>query len=184
MPSERLTEYHRKATLEVREFRPHQALLPEMIEPKCIAPALPARTKASVLRELVNLARSSGRLNDAPSLIRSLEEREALCSTGMPGGFAVPHPRVPDPYLCESSVIVLGRTSHQIPFGAPDGRGTDLFFLICCQDDRLHLHTLARLCLMAQKTAVLETLRQAPDAESMHSSLLAAEQEVLAKLKA
>lgn len=181
LSSQRLTEYHRRSTIGTREILSHQTLLPEMLLPEFIAPALPAKTKSSVLRELVALAGKARRLYDPQSLISSLEAREALCSTGMPGGFALPHPRVPDPYLCEGSLIVFGRSVQEIPFGAPDGRPTDLFFLICCPDDRLHLHTLARLCLMAQKTAILEQLRQAPDAAAMHRSLLEAEAEVLAK---
>ena len=152
-----------------------------MIQPGFIAPALPAKTKSSVLHELVALAETTGRLNNPRELVASLEAREALCSTGMPGGFALPHPRVPDPYLFESSFIVLGRAVQNIFFGAPDGNPTDLFFLICCQDDRLHLHTLARICLIAKKTAILEQLRQSPDASSMHAALLAAEEEALAE---
>jgi excisionase family DNA binding protein len=181
LASQKLTEHHKKPTAGAGEILPHQVILPGLIQPTFIAPALPAKTKSSVLHELVILAGKTGRVTDAQSLIASLEAREALCSTGMPGGFALPHPRVPDPYLCESSVIVLGRTVQGIPFGAPDGRPTDLFFLICCQEDRLHLHTLARLCLMAQKTAILEQLRQSPDAATMHARLLAAEAEVLGK---
>jgi mannitol/fructose-specific phosphotransferase system IIA component (Ntr-type) len=55
-----------------------------------------------------------------------------------------------------------------------------MFFLICCQDDRLHLHTLARLCLMAMKTNILQQLIAAPDAQSIRDALLAAEAEILA----
>lgn len=183
LPDKRLTEYHRKSTLGTQEILPHQTLLPEMILPGFIASELPAKTKSSVLRELVALAGKTGRLNDAQLLLTSLEAREALCSTGMPGGFALPHPRVPDPYLFESSFIVLGRTVQEIPFGAPDDEPTNLFFLICCQDDRLHLHTLARISLMALKTSILDQLRQAPDAASMHVVLLAAEVEALAETK-
>jgi mannitol/fructose-specific phosphotransferase system IIA component (Ntr-type) len=142
-----------------------------------------AKTKASVLRELAAQAGRTGRLNNPKDLQDSLEAREELCSTGMPGGFALPHPRVPDPYLFETSFIVLGRTVQEIHFGAPDGQPTKLFFLVCCQDDRLHLHTLARICLMARKTAVVDQLRQCPDAAAMHACLLAAEQEALAKTK-
>jgi PTS system nitrogen regulatory IIA component len=183
MPEQRLTEYHRKSTLGTREILPRQALLPEMIQPGFIAPALAAKAKSSVLHELVALAGTTGRLNNPRELLASLEAREALCSTGMPGGFALPHPRVPDPYLFETSFIVLGRTVQGIYFGAPDAQTTNLFFLICCQDDRLHLHTLARLCLMAHKTAVLDQLRQAPDDTFMRASLLAAEEETLAGTK-
>jgi len=180
LPDKRLAAYHQKSTHGTREILPHQTLLPQMIEPGFIAPALLAKTKSSVLHELVALAETTGRLNDPQSLLASLEAREALCSTGMPGGFALPHPRVPDPYLFASSFIVVGRTLQEIHFGAPDGHPTTLFFLICCQDDRLHLHTLARLCLMARNTKMLDQLRLAPDAAAMHEALIAAETEALA----
>jgi mannitol/fructose-specific phosphotransferase system IIA component (Ntr-type) len=183
LPDERLTEYHRKSTLDTQAILPRQALLPERILPGFIAPALAAKTKSSVLHELAALAETTGRLNNPHELVASLEAREALCSTGMPGGFALPHPRVPEPYLFEKSFIVLGRTVQDIFFGAPDAQPTNLFFLICCQDDRLHLHVLARICLMAHKTAILDQLRQSPDAPSMHAALLAAEEEALATTK-
>ncbi len=183
LPDQRLTEYHRKSTRGTREILPHQTLLPDMIAPSFMAADLPAKTKSSVLHELVAVAGKTGRLYNSQDLMASLEAREALCSTGMPGGFALPHPRVPDPYLFETSFIVLGRTTQEIFFGAPDGQPTNLFFLICCQDDRLHLHTLARICLMARKTTILDQLRQSPDASSMHDSLLAAELEALAETK-
>ena len=44
----------------------------------------------------------------------------------------------------------------------------------------MHLHTLARLCMMAQKTDLLVDLRQAVDADSMCDCIIAAEQAVLA----
>lgn len=179
LPGRRLAEYHQKLTHGTREILPRQALLPEMIQPGFIAPALLAKTKSSVLHELVALAESTGHLNDPQALMAGLEAREALCSTGMPGGLALPHPRVPDPYLFETSFIILGRTVQEIHFGAPDAQPTNLFFLICCQDDRLHLHTLARICLLAQKTDVLDQLRLCQDAPSMHTVLLAAEAEAL-----
>jgi PTS system nitrogen regulatory IIA component len=81
--------------------------------------------------------------------------------------------------LFESAFLALGRTIQQIPFGAPDGQPTDLFFLIGSPDDRMHLHTLARLCLMAQKTDVLADLRQAVDAAAMCECLITAERTVL-----
>ena len=154
--------------------------MPEMIRPEFIEPALTAKTKASVLRQMVALAEKSGRVYDPPALLKGMEAREVLCSTGIPGGLALLHSRSPEPYLFETAFLALGRTIQQIPFGAPDGRPTDLFFLIGCPDDGTHLHTLARLCLMAQKTDLLAELRQAADAGVMCDSIIAAEQAVLA----
>jgi mannitol/fructose-specific phosphotransferase system IIA component (Ntr-type) len=126
------------------------------------------------------LAGKTGRVPDQETLLAELEAREELCSTGVPGGLALLHPRRPEPFCFESPVIVLGRTVQQIPFGAPDGRPTDLFFLIGCPDDRIHLHVLARLCLMAQKTEVLSELRQASSADAMYEIMIASEMAVLA----
>ena len=78
---------------------------------------------------------------------------------------------------------MVGRTVQEIHFGAPDGRPTWLFFLICCQDERIHLHTLARLCLTVQKTDVVARLLAAPDAAAMYEALIAAEQSALAGKK-
>ncbi|MGA9779248.1 MAG: PTS sugar transporter subunit IIA [Limisphaerales bacterium] len=175
----RLADYHQKSTRHTRKMLEQEAILPEMLQVGAIASAMSSKTKASVLRNLVALAEKTGRLNDPKSLLASLEAREELCSTAVPGGFALPHPRSHEPYLFETSFIVVGRPIQEIHFGAPDGQPTYLFFLICCPDDRLHLHTLARLCLIAMKTKVLDQLRDAPDAQSMRDALIAAEQEIL-----
>jgi nitrogen PTS system EIIA component len=174
-----LAEYHTKSSRDMRRTEAREAMMPELIRPDFIDPALPAKTKASVVREMVGLARKTGWVCDPQGLQAGIEAREELCSTGLPGGLALLHSRFPDAYMFESPFIVLGRTVQEIPFGAPDGRATRLFFLLGCPDDRLHLHTLARLCLMAQKTDLLSQLSDAPEAQTMHQCILAAEDFVL-----
>ena len=179
LPAKRLAIYHQKSTQGTAAHLDQQAIMPQMIQPEFVAPAMTSKTKASVLRDLVDLADKTGRLNNSKALQESLEAREALCSTGMPGGFAIPHPRTHDSYLFESSFIVVGRTLQPINFGAPDGEPTKLFFLVCCQDDRLHLHTLARLCFLAQKTKLLALVESAPDAGTIYNGLIASESEAV-----
>jgi mannitol/fructose-specific phosphotransferase system IIA component (Ntr-type)/predicted DNA-binding transcriptional regulator AlpA len=180
---QRLASYHEKSTRDLHKFRPDEAILPEMLAAGAIASAMTSKTKSSVLRDLVALAYKTGQLNDSKTLIESLEAREELCSTALPGGLAVPHLRSQEPYLFETSFIVIGRPVQEIFFGAPDGEPTYVFFLLCCQDDRLHLHTLARICMIAQKTDALAQLLAAPDAGTMRDALIAAEQEILAVSK-
>ena len=183
LESRPLAEYHEKSSQATRQILEKEAMLPEMLQPGHIESALPAKTKASVLREIVALAEKTGRVYDRQGLLAGLEARESLCSTGLPGGMALLHTRQPEVYLVESSFVVLGRTIQDIPFGAPDGRPTNLFFLMAVPDDRLHLHLLARLCLMAQKTPMLEELRQATGAEEMHRCLIASEAAVLGRCR-
>ena len=59
--------------------------------------------------------------------------RPAIFAARLPGGMALLHPRHQDPYMFETSLVMLGRSIQPIPFGTIDGQPTDLFFLICCR---------------------------------------------------
>jgi len=179
LPAKRLDDYHEKTMHGTRQIFPEQALIPELLARSGINFELPSKTRSSVIRDMVALAESTGKVFDPRELLQSVEAREELCSTALPGGLALLHARHYDAYRFESSFLVLGRTIQSIPFSAPDGAPTRLFFLICCQDDRIHLHTLARLCLIATKTKILEQLYEVPDAATAYDALIAAEQSVL-----
>jgi mannitol/fructose-specific phosphotransferase system IIA component (Ntr-type) len=183
LPEKRLTAYHEKSLRGTREIFPDGALIPELMRPDYIDLELTSRTRSSVIRDMVALAGRTGRVLDPRELVKSIEEREALCSTALPGGLALLHARNHADYRFEGSFVVLGRTVQQVPFSAPDGRATQLYFLICCQDDRIHLHTLARLCLLAMNTDVVPQLLNASDVESAFSSLVEAEHAVLPVVK-
>ena len=179
MPGERLDAYHEKSMRGTRDVFPGAALVPELLKPEYIHLALTSKTHASVIRDMVALAEGTGRVLDPRELLTSVKEREEMCSTALPGGLALLHARNHAPYRFEESFIMLGRTIQAIPFGAEDGRPTRLFFLICCQDDRIHLHTLARLCLLAIKTDVMTQLLESEDQYAAYEALVAAEKSVL-----
>ena len=174
-----LDDYHRTASARRLDLSQGAELMPVLIDVDLIEPALTSRTKSSVLRDLVALADGRGMLSDPAALLCGLEEREKLCSTALPGGLALLHVRHQDPFLFLESFVACGRVTQTIYAGAPDGSATDLFFLICCQDDRSHLHTLARLCSMCMNTGMLAALRSAADAKSMRVAILDAEKQVL-----
>ena len=141
---------------------------------------LAARSRPSVLRELVKLAERTGLVYDGPQVLAALEEREQLGSTALPGGIAFPHPSRPLPYATAESLICLGRVPAGIPFGAPDGGLTDLFALVVAHDEREHLGLLARLAMMFN-TDLPGALRQAPTAEEALKLLLDTETRVVVK---
>jgi excisionase family DNA binding protein len=177
----RLVDYCQKTSPSSnRQHLGNQVVLPTILRPDFIDPALPARTKASVLREMAALAEKTGRVWDPAGLLAGLKAREQLSSTALPGGLALLHTREQESYLFESAFLVFGRTMQEIPFGAPDGRPTTFFFLVACPDPGFHLHVLARLCLMAQESQMLQQLREAPDARALYDCLIQAENAVLA----
>jgi PTS system nitrogen regulatory IIA component len=175
----RLDAYHERTMQGTLEVFPGRALIPELLKADYIDLELRSKTRASAIRDMVVLANLTGRVFDPRELLTSVEARESLCSTALPGGFALLHARQLEAYRFEGSFIVLGRTIQDIPFSATDGRPTRLFFLVCCQDERIHLHTLARLCLIAQKTDVIAQLQEAPNADSAYEMIVAAEQAAL-----
>jgi len=183
LPLKRLAAYHQKSTQGTRTVLAQDELLPELLQLNFITAEMRSKTKKSVIRDLVALAEATGRVLDPTDLLTSIEEREALCSTALPGGLALLHCRNHQPYRFEDSFMVVGRTLQEIHFGAPDGRPTWLLFLICCQDERIHLHTLARLCLIVQKTDIVSHLLAAPNAATMYADLIAAEQAALSDKK-
>lgn len=178
-----ITDFHVKASARHFEESRDHAIMPTLLTPQRIDPEMGARTRASVLSEMTMMAADTGLVTDQVDLLESLRKREEMCSTGLPGGIALLHPRHHHEYLFDESFIVLGRAGQPVPFGAPDGKLTDLFFLVCCGDDKLHLHTIARLCAMCNDTSLMSDLRVAETAHDMYDLIVAAEIEIIVNLK-
>ncbi len=147
-----------------------ELLVAPMVPAGGIAIPLESRTGKSVIRNLIDLADGCGLVWGKDELLQAVEEREAMWSTALYPGLALPHPRHPLPWDIAESFIVAGRTASGVPFGAEDGSLTQLFFLVCCKDERTHLHVLARLARMLHDDSLAE-LREAPDADSFREIL-------------
>ena len=170
-----LTGEHRQAMDERRRAQGGDLLVSRLLLREAIEPALTAKNRGGVLRDMTDLADATGLVYDPDLLFRELTAREEAGSTAVGGGAAFLHARFHDPYMVQESFLALGRTVRPVFFGSQDGQGTDLFFLICCTDHAQHLHVLARLCLLAHGTHLLQDLREAPDAESLYTLFEAAE---------
>jgi len=150
-----------------------------MIPDTGLAAPLGAKTRDAAIRALIDLADAADLIYARDKLIDEIRRREELCSTAMLPGVALPHPRQPLPYDIAASFVVVGLAPGGIPYGAPDGRLTRLFFLICCKDDRTHLHVLARLARMLQDPSIITDLISAGDSEQLGGLLQACEQRVV-----
>jgi PTS system nitrogen regulatory IIA component len=153
--------------------------LGEYLSERCVAVPLAASTKASVLRELVKLAEQSWAVYDANAVHDAIKAREEMGSTAFPNGVAIPHPRRPLPNAVGESLIAYARLPHGVPFGAERGVLTDIFFLVCCRDDRIHLQVLARLTRLLNKLGFLDTLRASESADESRAIILAGESELV-----
>jgi len=138
--------------------------LARMLRTESIAIPLRAKTKRSVIEEMVALAAETGMLWDTERMEEAIRAREELQSTAMPNGVAVLHPRRPLSNILGEPVLALGMSNQGIPFGGRRGL-THTFFLLASTDDRGHLHTLARLSRILQDDTFLPALREAGNAD-------------------
>jgi len=170
-----LADYHRKSSAKMHDLSRDSAIISELLKPEYVGVGLNSRTKSSVIRDMVEMADKTGILTDKKELLTSIIDREKMCSTALAGGMAILHPQHHLPYLSEDSFVMLARTVQPIPFGSPDGQTTDVFFLVCCQDDRIHLHVLARICMLCYHTSLLMQLREAKSASDVYDAVTSQE---------
>jgi PTS system nitrogen regulatory IIA component len=156
-----------------------EPLLANLLSEASIAVPLAASTRASVLKELVSLAEQSWQVYDPEAILDAVRQREEMMSTALPSGIAIPHPRRPLPAALGESVLAYARTASGIPFGAPNGNLTDMFFLVCCRDDRTHLRVLARLTRLFLRPGFLDELRAAETPRDSWETIAGAEQQLL-----
>jgi len=178
----KLSGEHTMDTSERRRAGGADCHVSELLPPGGVSMCLTARNRGGVIRDMTDLADATGLLYDPATLFAELTAREEAASTAVGGGAAFLHPKFNDPFLFQEPFIAFARAERPVFFGSQDGEGTDLFFLICSPDRSLHLHILARLCVLAHGSTLLEDLRAAPDEETVRTALKTAEDKYLSAI--
>lgn len=157
-----------------------EPLVSSMLSEGTVAVPLAASTKASLLTELVGLAEQSWQIYDSDALHAAIKQREAMGTTALPSGVAIPHPHRPLSDKAQGdAVVAFARTTRGIPFGAPDGGLTDLFFLVSCRDATTHLRVLARLSRMLLRPGFFDELRATETVQEALQLIERTEQEIM-----
>jgi PTS system nitrogen regulatory IIA component len=143
-----------------------------LIGPDRIFDRLRVADKAVLLGELGRRAASLLGLPSA-AIVASLAAREALGSTGVGHGIAVPHARL------EGLAGLAGffaRLDRPIDFAAIDGRPVDLVFLLLSPADgpSVHLAALAAVSRRLRDRAVATAIREASGAAALRAALIGA----------
>lgn len=140
-----------------------------------VHPWVNANTASSLLRKLAGLAVETGRTWDRRALHDELQQRERAGSTALDNMVAFPHPRDIGKLYLEEDILLLARTHHGIPFGAPRGRLTSVFLLMAFRRPDTHLHFLARLNRMVRDRNFVQGLLDADDSMDMLEQVRARE---------
>jgi PTS system nitrogen regulatory IIA component len=108
-----------------------------------------SRTKDGVLRELANLFDIDATAKKI--LLTTLKKREALGSTGVGKGVAIPHCRS---LLLHKLTVAVGRSKSGIDFGSLDRKPVHIFFLVVAPPQTAsseYLITLGRIARIARE---------------------------------
>ncbi|OGR39795.1 MAG: PTS fructose transporter subunit IIA [Desulfovibrionales bacterium GWA2_65_9] len=121
--------------------------------------------KTSVLRGILDMLTLPEEV-DREFLFQVLLAREALGSTGIGGGIAIPHVRNPVILHITKPAVTICFLKQPIDFQAIDGQPVHTLFLLITPTIRAHLHLLSRLGLVLRDKEVKAALgRQAPRVE-------------------
>ncbi len=153
-----------------------QATLTDLLSPDRIKIPLLSRDKSGVIAELSGfLAEVCGVTDEVREEIhQAVLAREAVFSTGIGGGLAIPHGRSDSiPQL----TLVAGRAAQPIDFDALDGEPVQIVLLLVgpeAESDQ-HIVALSRIGRLLRSEAVRKELIAAESSEAFYEVLKKAE---------
>lgn len=135
------------------------------------------KTKESTLRAVVDLLPLPEEV-DRAFLLSVLLTREALGSTGVGDGIAIPHVRNPIVLHVEQPIVSLCFLEQPVDFGAIDGAPVRVLFTLVTPTVRAHLHLLSRVAHLLRDA----TFRALVTREASRDELMPCLEEVEARI--
>jgi PTS system nitrogen regulatory IIA component len=134
-------------------------VLSEALQAGGIVYRLGGADKESALRAAVEAMRLPEEV-DREQLLRVLVAREAMASTAIGDGIAIPHVRNPIVLHVPRSMVTLCFLEKPIDFGALDGQPVHCLFTMVSPTVRSHLHLLSRLAFALRDAGFQGAIRR------------------------
>ncbi len=138
--------------------------------PDAVLACVKASGKKALLADLAAKAAQLYKL-DERRLFDRLLERERLGSTGIGGGIAIPHGRMPG---LAKPVGLFARLGHPVDFDSIDERPVDSVFLLLAPEGAGadHLKALARVSRLLRDRGLVDKLRATENADALYALLV------------
>ena len=149
-------------------------LLTEILTPDRILIPLSSRTKDDLLRELVDVVADLDNPLEREELLRAVRDREAVLSTGIGNGVAIPHGKsaaVPDLRLAAGTAPIA------VNVDALDGQPVRLLFLLVGPESAAgaHIKALSRIARLIRNDDIRTRLITAASPQEFLRALKDAE---------
>jgi mannitol/fructose-specific phosphotransferase system IIA component (Ntr-type) len=128
--------------------------------------------KSATLLSLARLTSTHPNIGSAEAFERAIFEREEVSSTGVGGGIAVPHAKIP---TNQGFVISIGVSRTGLAFDAKDGQPVHIIVMIAASDAErdTYLRVLATVAARLKDPAVSSAIHGADAPEQVVEALLA-----------
>ena len=140
----------------------------EFLSKKAIVTDIKSLKKEDVMKELVDALINSGEIEKRHrnKLIDALMAREALGSTAIGQGIAIPHAKSD---CVQKLVAAFGLSRKGVDFDSLDGELAYIFFLLVAPQDSAgpHLKALARISRLLKDKYFRDTLRSSLDEKAV-----------------
>jgi len=127
---------------------------------------LKAHTHRELFKEMLHYVERKGYLTEPDHAEKLLLKRERLSSTGIKGGFAIPHAYLDQ---IQGSLLVIGLSKRGVDFQTGDREPVHVIFLLLgpARQQGLHIRLLACLSRIVSSENLCENLLQATSAKQV-----------------
>ena len=127
---------------------------------------LQATEKTAAIEEMIHSLVEHGYVSDFETFKEGILAREALTSTGLGDGIAMPHSKNA---AVKEATVLFAKSNKGVDYESLDGQPTDLFFMIAAPEgaNDTHLAALAELSQYLMKDGFADKLRQATSADQV-----------------
>lgn len=127
---------------------------------------LQATEKTAVIEEMIKSLVDHGYVTDFETFKEGILAREALTSTGLGDGIAMPHSKNA---AVKEATVLFAKSNKGVDYESLDGQATDLFFMIAAPEgaNDTHLAALAELSQYLMKDGFADKLRQVTSADQV-----------------
>lgn len=140
--------------------------LPAMLDASRVRLSLEAQDKEGVLRELAAIFASADPGLEAEEVFAQFKDREALGTTGLGSGVAIPHGRL---HGLDGFRIAVARHLAGVDFEAVDGEDVHIFVAILAPAERngQHVRLLAELSRVLRPAEARRRILEADSVEAL-----------------
>jgi PTS system nitrogen regulatory IIA component len=139
-----------------------------------ILSGVPGISPGEVITRMIEAVRSP--VVDRDRLLGAVLEREALMSTAVGYGIALPHPRNPQVEEPDDQFVTIAFLEQPVNWNSPDGAPVHTAILIVSASPRLHLRSLSRINFLCQQDSFRALLANRASPDEIIAAIRAAEQ--------